>query len=67
LRGISGFQGINRRDRAGDTQARPQSEEGEPYSGKKKRHTVKIQLTVNGDGLIVHRTKLARGRRHDYD
>src|SRR5208283_1878004 len=24
------------------------------YSGKKKRHTVKTQLTVNGDGLIVH-------------
>ena len=37
------------------------------YSGKKKRHTVKTQLTVNRDGLIVHKTKHARGRRHDYD
>ena len=37
------------------------------YSGKKKRHTVKTQLTVNKDGLIVHRTPHARGRRHDYD
>ena len=37
------------------------------YSGKKKRHTVKTQLTVNKDGLIVHKTNHARGRRHDYD
>ena len=37
------------------------------YSGKKKRHTVKTQLTVNKDGLVVHRTPHARGRRHDYD
>ena len=36
------------------------------YSGKKKRHTVKTQITVNGDGLIVHRTPHARGSRHDY-
>jgi len=37
------------------------------YSGKKRRHTVKTQLTVNSKGLIVHRTNHARGRRHDYD
>ncbi|MDG7038382.1 MAG: transposase [Nitrososphaerota archaeon] len=37
------------------------------YSGKKKRHTVKAQITVNRDGLIVHKVKHARGRRHDYD
>lgn len=37
------------------------------YSGKKKRHTVKTQLTVNSKGLILHRTNHARGRRHDYD
>jgi hypothetical protein len=36
------------------------------YSGKKRRHTVKTQLTVNTDGLIVHKTNHARGRRHDY-
>ena len=36
------------------------------YSGKKKRHTVKTQLTVNKDGLIVHKTRHARGSRHDY-
>jgi hypothetical protein len=37
------------------------------YSGKRKRHTVKTQLTVNGKGAIVHKTRHARGRRHDYD
>ena len=36
------------------------------YSGKKRRHTVKTQLTVNEKGLIIHRTNHARGRRHDY-
>ena len=36
------------------------------YSGKRKRHTVKTQITVNADGLIVHRTPHARGSRHDY-
>ena len=36
------------------------------YSGKKKRHTVKTQLTVNRKGLIVHKTNHARGSRHDY-
>jgi hypothetical protein len=37
------------------------------YSGKKKRHTVKTQLTVNQNGAVIHKTKHARGRRHDYD
>ncbi|MDI9578240.1 MAG: transposase [Thermoproteota archaeon] len=36
------------------------------YSGKKKRHTVKTQLTVNSDGLIVHKTPHAKGSTHDY-
>ncbi len=36
------------------------------YSGKRKRHTVKTQLTVNGKGEVVHKTNHARGRRHDY-
>jgi hypothetical protein len=36
------------------------------YSGKKKRHTVKTQITVNGDGLILHKSPHARGGRHDY-
>ena len=37
------------------------------YSGKKRKHTVKTQLTVNSKGLIVHRTNHARGRRHDLE
>ena len=36
------------------------------YSGKKKRHTVKTQLTVNSNGLIVHKTAHAKGSTHDY-
>jgi hypothetical protein len=37
------------------------------YSGKRKKHTVKTQLTVNSQGLIVHRTDHARGRRNDLE
>ncbi len=37
------------------------------YSGKKKRHTVKNQLTVNKDGYILHKATHKKGRRHDYD
>ncbi len=37
------------------------------YSGKKKRHTVKNQLTVNKDGYILHKVAYKKGRKHDYD
>ena len=37
------------------------------YSGKKKRHTVKTQLMVNNQGLIIHKTGHKKGKRHDYD
>jgi hypothetical protein len=36
------------------------------YSGKKKRHAVKTQLTVNQDGFIIHKTGHAVGSTHDY-
>lgn len=36
------------------------------YSGKKKRHTVKTQLTVNKEGLIIHKTRHVKGSMHDY-
>jgi hypothetical protein len=36
------------------------------YSGKKKKHTVKTQIAVNQDGLIVHKTAHATGSTHDY-
>jgi len=37
------------------------------YSGERKKHTVKTQLTVNSEGLILHRTDHARGRRDDLE
>ncbi len=37
------------------------------YSGKKKRHTIKTQVMVNNRGLIIHKTKHKKGKRHDYD
>ncbi len=36
------------------------------YSGKKKKHSVKTQLTVNKQGLIVHKSPHAKGSTHDY-
>jgi len=36
------------------------------YSGKRKRHTVKTQLTVNSKGLIIHKTRHVKGSTHDY-
>ena len=36
------------------------------YSGKKKRHTVKTQLMVNNQGLIIHKAGHKKGKRHDY-
>ena len=36
------------------------------YSGKRKKHTVKTQLTVNKDGLIIHKTSHVKGSMHDY-
>ncbi len=37
------------------------------YSGKKKRHTVKNQITVNNRGYILHKIGYKKGRKHDYD
>jgi hypothetical protein len=36
------------------------------YSGKKKRHTVKNQITVNKNGYILHKAAHKNGRKHDY-
>ena len=36
------------------------------YSGKKKRHTIKTQLTVNRDGLILDTSMAVEGKRHDF-
>jgi hypothetical protein len=38
------------------------------YSGKKKRYTVKNQITVNNHrGHILHKVGYKKGRKHDYD
>ena len=38
------------------------------YSGKKKKHTIKPQIMVNKNGIIIHKTGYKKGRRrHDYD
>ncbi len=37
------------------------------YSGKKKRHTIKNQITVNNRGYILHKIGYKKGRKHDYD
>jgi len=37
------------------------------YSGKKKRHTVKTQIMVNKEGIILHKTKHVNGKKHDYE
>ncbi len=37
------------------------------YSGKKKRHTIKNQITVNNRGDILHKVGYKKGIKHDYD
>ena len=38
------------------------------YSGKKKKHTIKTQYMVNGEGtILLHKTGHDRGRIHDYE
>lgn len=36
------------------------------YSGKKKRHTIKNQITINLNGEIIHKPPHSPGRRNDY-
>ncbi len=36
------------------------------YSGKKKRHTIKMQLMVNNRGYL-HKLRYKKGRSHNYD
>jgi len=47
---------------------RPQDSEKQKdyYSGKKKRHTIKKQIVVNQDGLILDTSPAVEGRRHDF-
>ena len=36
------------------------------YSGKKKKHTVKNQITINQKGEIIHKPPHSPGRKNDY-
>ena len=36
------------------------------YSGKKKRHTIKVQLTVNADNLDICSVNFGKGSEHDF-
>jgi hypothetical protein len=36
------------------------------YSGKRKRYTVKTQIMVNNQGLIICKTGHKKGHGHDY-
>ena len=36
------------------------------YSGKKKMHTIKNQITINLNGTIIHKPPHSPGRRNDY-
>jgi len=62
------FPGFNFLDATEQEIPRPESKlkRKTHYSGKKKRHTVKTQMTVNRDGLIAHKARHARGGKHDY-
>ena len=43
-----------------------QTEAQDSLQRKKKRYTVKTQLTVNSKGLIIHKSRHVRGSTHDY-
>jgi Transposase DDE domain len=36
-------------------------------SGKKERHTIKIQLMINNQYGLIHKTNYKKGKRHDCD
>ncbi len=36
------------------------------YSGKKKKHTIKNQITINQKGEIIHKPPHSPGKKHDY-
>jgi len=37
------------------------------YSGRKKRHTVKMQLMINNQCIFIHKLGHKKGSRYDYD
>jgi hypothetical protein len=45
---------------------RPIKRQKDSYSGKKKRHTIKTEIVMEGSGKIVSVSKSHKGRRHDF-
>lgn len=46
---------------------RPQKKQKRYYSGKKKRHTLKTEIRIKGDGEIKHVSKSRPGSMHDFE
>ena len=46
---------------------RPKKRQKKYYSGKKKRHTIKTEIRITGDGKIKHRSKSYPGSCHDFE
>lgn len=45
---------------------RPKKKQKEKYSGKKKRHTLKVEVGMDEKGRILHLSKVHGGRKHDF-
>lgn len=60
---LKAFSGCNR---AGDPRPNSKRKQKSHCSGKKKKFTVKTQITVNQKGLIVHKSAHLTGSIHDY-
>jgi hypothetical protein len=45
---------------------KPSKKQKEKYSGKKKRHTLKVEMGMSEKGRIVHLSKVYGGRTHDF-
>ena len=46
---------------------RPQKKQKRYYSGKKKRHTLKTEIRIKGDGEIKHVSRSRPGSMHDFE
>ena len=45
---------------------KPSKKQKEKYSGKKKRHMLKVEMRMSEGGKIVHLSKVYGGRTHDF-
>jgi hypothetical protein len=45
---------------------RPKKNQRDKYSGKKKRHTLKIETQINENGKIINISQFYGGRKHDF-